>query len=266
MAVRSARTAGTSCATSISSRTSLSVQLPAESLRRLGNEGSRVEGFERIHLGHVGHARIREQVVHEPRQTTLLAHEHVRVAVEVLVGLDAASHQGLSDCPYRGERRFQFVRDGGDEVGAHGRDGGARPCRAGRCEKTERQQRDARADHDEASPCAARREHEVGSPAALAATVQDRCARSAGGSTATSVGSKKRTGKVRVATALAPNGVERAGDAAAAVVAHRKGGGAGVSGDLRHLLQDVVEIVAARPLQIDGTPNTRSSRSRVMPS
>ena len=92
----------------------------------------------------------------------------------------------------------------------------------------------------------------VGSPAELVATVHDRCARSAGGSTATSVGSKNRTGKVRVATVCSEPGSSvpatrrpRSSMIAKDVALH-------VAGDVRDLLQNVVEIVIAGPLEIHG--------------
>ena len=58
-----------------------------------------LEGFERIHLGHIGHARVGEQVIHEPRQPAFFAHEQMRVPVEIVIGLDAPSHQRLADRP-----------------------------------------------------------------------------------------------------------------------------------------------------------------------
>ena len=61
----------------------------------------------------------------------------------------------------------------------------------------------------------------VGSPAALVTTVHDRCVRSTGGSTATIVGSKNKTGKARVATVCASR-FQRTGDAPVVFIDHRK--------------------------------------------
>ena len=87
----------------------------------------------------------------------------------------------------------------------------------------------------------------VGSPAALAAIVHDRCVRSAGGSTASDRGIEEQDRKDARGDGLRESRFQRAGDATAVVVDHRERRGAGVPGDLSHLLQDVVEIVVAGP-------------------
>src|SRR5687768_14028934 len=84
----------------------------------------------------------------------------MRVSVEVVIGLDASSYESLSDRPYRREWSFQLVRNRCDEICADRRDGGARAGRASGRKKAQREQRDPRADDDEAPPGAARRQHE----------------------------------------------------------------------------------------------------------
>ena len=144
------------------------------------------------------------------------------------------------------------MRDGGDEIGAYGGDGGAGACRARGREQAEREERDPRADDDEAPPRAARRQHER---------------RIAGGTRGDGPGPLREIGRWidrdqrRVEEQererarrdrLLPGRVERARDATASFVDHGVGRRAGISCDLRHLLKDVVEVVVARPLEIDG--------------
>ena len=137
--------------------------------------------------------------------------------------------------------------DGRDEIGTNRGDGGACPGGPGRGDEAEREKCDPRADDHEAPRAPRAASTNVGSPAALAATVHDRCARSAGGSIARIVGSKNMTGNTRVAT-----GSREAGSSVPATrrprsSIDRKRRRPRVPANLSDLLQDVVEIVVAGP-------------------
>ena len=80
-----------------------------EILQHIVHELGRRDRLERIYLGDVGHARVREQVVDQPRQPLRLLHEQLRVIADGLAA-DRPAGEGVGHGANARERRLQLVR------------------------------------------------------------------------------------------------------------------------------------------------------------
>ena len=80
-----------------------------EILQHIVHELGRRDRLERIHLGDVGHARVREQVVDQPRQPPRFLHEQLRIVAHGFAA-DRPARERVGHRADVRERRLQLVR------------------------------------------------------------------------------------------------------------------------------------------------------------